>query len=120
MTPKIDRAGFGWVQIEGLVFKHDVVIRLNGQIEPRRKELSRRAYGTSHLISMAEITAVYEAGADRLIIGTGLFSRVHLSPEASAFLAERGCRVELLSTPKAVRHWNGSVGTAIGLFHTSC
>ena len=48
MQPRIDRTQFGSVTIDGKVFEHDVLIRLGGQVEKRKKKLSKAVYGTSH------------------------------------------------------------------------
>jgi len=67
MKPRIDRTAFGSITIEGTEFEHDVLIRLNGRPEKRKKKLSKAVYGTSHIISMAEAEYVFEKGAERLI-----------------------------------------------------
>src|SRR5713226_2543910 len=71
MKPSIDQTSFGSITIEGTVFEHDVIIRLNGQVEKRKKKLSKAVYGTSHIMSLAEAKHVYEKGTQRLIIGSG-------------------------------------------------
>ena len=83
---------------------------------------SRFRYGNSHTISLGEIKDVLARGrdADELIVGSGQYDNVRLSPEAAAFLEERDCRVLLLPTPEAIGAWNRSEGTAIGLFHVTC
>jgi hypothetical protein len=45
---------------------------------------------------------------------------VHLSPEAEAYFAKKGCKVLLQPTPKAVRVFNKSHAKKIGLFHVTC
>ena len=62
MEPRIDRTQFGSVTIEGAVFTHDVIIRLGGEVEKRKKKLSKAVYGTSHTISLAEGKHVYQKG----------------------------------------------------------
>jgi hypothetical protein len=54
MEPRIDRTQFGSVTIDGEIFTHDVIIRLGGRVEKRKKKLSKAVYGTSHTISLAE------------------------------------------------------------------
>jgi hypothetical protein len=120
VKPSIERFRFGSITIEGRVFKHDVVIRLDGEVEERDKDLSRDLFGTSHLVSRAEAREVYQQGARRLIVGSGLFGRVKLSAEAAEFFEEKGCQVELLRTRKAARAWNRAEGPVIALFHVSC
>jgi hypothetical protein len=119
MKPRIDDTKFGWIIIEGTVCEHDVIIRLNGQVEKRKKKLSKAVYGTSHIISLDEAEYIYEEGAGRLVIGTGQQGMVKLSNEAAEYLRKK-CQVELLPTPKAIRVWNEAEGTVIGMFHITC
>src|SRR5207244_2590218 len=122
MKPSIDQTDFGSITIEGTVFEHDVIIRPDGQVKKRKKKLSKAIYGTSHTISLQEATYVCEqaAGAERLIVGSGQYGNVALSPEAAAFLKARKCRVALLPTPEAIEVWNKTKGRALGLFHVTC
>ena len=120
MIPEIGMAIFGLINIDGTTYKDDVLIRLNGQVETREKELSKDIFGTSHIISLVEAEHVFEDGAEQLLIGSGYFGRCKLSPEAAAFYFEKGCEVILLHTSKAVRRWNQYEGAMIGLFHITC
>jgi hypothetical protein len=62
MQPRIDRTRFGSVTIDGKLYEHDVLIRLGGELEKRKKKLSKAVYGTSHTISLAEARHVYQQG----------------------------------------------------------
>jgi hypothetical protein len=62
MQPRIDRTRFGSVTIDGKVYEHDVLIRLGGALEKRKKKLSKAIYGTSHIISLAEARHIYQRG----------------------------------------------------------
>jgi hypothetical protein len=120
MKPKIDSTDFGCITISGVMYEHDVVIRLDGGIEKRKKKLSKAIYGTSHIVSLEEAKHVYEAGATRLIIGGGQTGQVKLSDQAESFFRENQCKVLILPTPKAIKEWNESKGDVIGLFHVTC
>ncbi len=122
MKPHIDNTTFGSITIDGKVFERDVVIAPNGAITKRKKKLSKAIYGTSHTISLREVKYVLEQGshAHRLIIGSGQYDNVHLSPEAAAWVEHHNCRVLLLPTPKAIKAWNRAGDKAIGLFHVTC
>jgi hypothetical protein len=120
MKPHIDQTVFGSITIEGSRFEHDVIIRLNGQIEKRKKKLSKAVYGTSHVISLEEAKHVYEKGVKRLLIGTGQYDNVTLSDEAADYFERKGCQVDLLPTPQAIEAWNESSKVLIGLFHVTC
>ena len=120
MEPKVDRTQFGSVTIDGEVFTHDVIIRLGGRVEKRKKKLSKAVYGTSHTISLAEAEHLYQSGAERLLIGAGQDGRVELSAEEAAFFAQNRCQVELLPTPEVIPVWNQAEGAVIGLLHVTC
>lgn len=120
MRPHLDGTGFGWLEIDGERYEHDVLIRLRGEIKKRKKKLSKRVYGTSHTISLEEAEHVFEDGARRLIIGTGQYGNVHLSPEAERFFADHHCAVSMVPTPGSLDEWNAAPGGTIGLFHVTC
>ena len=120
MKPKIDQTSFGSITIEGTVYEHDAIIRLNSQVEKRKKKLSKAIYGTSHIVSLDEAKYVYEKGTNRLIIGTGQYGNVTLSDEAADYFKRKQCQVDLLPTPSAIQVWNEAGGAVIGLFHVTC
>ena len=120
MRPEIDATTFGSITIEGKTFEHDVLIRLNGEIEKRKKKLSKAIYGTSHVVSLDEAKFVYEKGTKRLIVGSGQDGNVELSNEAADYFERKHCKVDLSPTPRAIGTWNKAEGDVIGLFHVTC
>ena len=120
MEPKIDRTQFGSVTIDGETITHDVILRLGGRVEKRKKKLSKAVYGTSHTISLAEAEHLYQEGVERLLIGAGQGGRVGLSEEAATYFARKRCQVELLPTPEVIPVWNRAEGAVIGLLHVTC
>ncbi len=120
MNARIGKSVFGAITIDGQSYDHDVVIRLNGAVEKRKKHLSVAHFGTSHMISLEEAEELYEDGARLIIIGSGQSGMVQLSPEAAAFFQDKHCDVQLLPTPEAVLCWNNAEGAVIGLFHLTC
>ena len=68
---EIERTAFGTITIDGKTYDHDVVIRLSGEIVKRKKKLSKKYYGTSHVLSKDEAKFVFEKGCEQLIIGSG-------------------------------------------------
>jgi hypothetical protein len=118
--PEIERTEFGSIRIAGTEYRHDVVIRLDGRVEKRKKKLSKQDTGTAHIVSFDEARHIYQEGALRLIVGTGQSGMVKLSEEAADYFKRKGCSVELLPTPAAIRVWNEAKGPVIGLFHVTC
>jgi hypothetical protein len=120
MRPRIDATTFGTITIEGREIGNDVILRLDGLVEKRKKKLSKKIYGTSHTISLEEARYVYEKGAKLFIIGTGHYDRVGLSDEAQRYFKKHGCRVKMAATPKAIKAWDTADEKTIGLFHVTC
>ena len=48
---EIERTTFGTITIDGKTYEHDVIIRLSGEVARRKKKLSKKYYGTSHVLS---------------------------------------------------------------------
>ena len=116
----IDRTAFGSITVDGKIYEHDVIIRLSGDVVKRKKKLSKKYYGTSHIISEDEAKFVFEKGCEQLIIGSGQIGNVTLSPEAHAYFAKKGCEVLLKPTPEAINTFNRSHAKKAGLFHVTC
>jgi hypothetical protein len=117
---KIDGTTFGEITIDGTTYQHDVVVRLSGEVIKRKKKLSKKLYGTSHVLSEDEARFLFEKGCDQVVIGSGQMDNVRLSPEAEAYFERKGCEVVLKPTPEAIRTYNRSRAKRIGLFHVTC
>ena len=120
MKPRINDTSFGSIRVKGKPYDHDIIINLEGQVNKRKKKLSKAIYGSSHTISLPEIEYVYQDGAEGLIIWTGQYGVARLSEEAAEFLEARRCRFILKNTPGALEEWNRQQGKWIGLFHITC
>ena len=117
---RIDATEFGAITIDAKTYEHDVIIRLSGKVEKRRKRLSKEIYGTSHIVSKEEAKFVFEDGCEVLIVGAGQDGNVRLSPEASAYFDKKRCRVILQPTPEAIESFNRSRDKKIALIHVTC
>jgi hypothetical protein len=117
---KIESTTFGTITIDGKTYEHDVVVRLSGEVVKRKKKLSKKLYGTSHVLSKDEAKFLFEKGCDQVVIGSGQMGNVHLSPEAEAYFERKGCEVLLKPTPEAIQAFNRSGARRIGLFHVTC
>lgn len=120
MRPSIDGTAVGHITIAGESYEHDVVIRLSGNVKKRKKKLSKAKYGTSHTVSREEAEHIFEAGAKRLILGSGQSGAVEISEDAAEYFRQKGCSVQRPPTPQAITAWNAARGAVIGLFHVTC
>jgi hypothetical protein len=89
---EIERTTFGTITIDGKTDEHDVIIRLSGEVARRKKKLSKKYYGTSHVLSKDKAKFVFENGCEQLILGSGQMGNVHPSPEAEAYFAKSAAR----------------------------
>ena len=117
---RIEGTSFGSITIDGKTYDHDVLIRLDGTIAKRKKKLSKKLYGTSHVVSEDEAKFVFEKGSELLVLGSGQEGNVRLSPEAETYLTKKGCKVVIEPTPEALRVFNNARGKKVGLFHVTC
>lgn len=120
MKPAIDETKFGSITVDGKIYDHDIVIRLSGKVKKRKKKLSKKRYGTSHTVSVAEAEHIYDDGAEQVIVGTGQHGVLKLSDEAKGFFEEHRCSVQAVPTSDAVKVWNEAEGKTIAMFHVTC
>jgi hypothetical protein len=121
MNQDINKTSFGSITIQGNRYEHDIIIRMDGRILKRKKKLSKRIFGTSHIISIDEAKYIFEKGAKHLIIGSGQYGQVTLSEEAEKYFKKKECEVKIFPTPEALKQWNiQEKGAVIALFHLTC
>jgi hypothetical protein len=68
---EIEGTTFGTITIDGRTYEHDVIIRLSGEVLKRKKKLSKKYYGTSHVLSKDEAKFVFEKGMRAAHSGLG-------------------------------------------------
>ena len=68
---EIENTTFGTITMDGKTYEHDVVVGLSGEVVKRKKKLSKKCYGTSHILSKDEAKFVFEKGCEQLIVGSG-------------------------------------------------
>lgn len=120
MSACMNATRFGSITIDGHAYDHDVLLRLSGQVEKRKKKLSKKHFGTSHTLSEEEARHIWQEGAEAVIIGTGQYGRLELSPEARRFFDAQGAECMLAPTPEAIELYNRHGGNVVALFHVTC
>jgi len=82
------KTAFGWVEIHGKRYDHDVVIHADGSISKRKKKVSkafRAEYGHTPL-SGGELTFLAEERPEIVYIGTGQYGDLPLTRDAESLL----------------------------------
>ncbi len=109
---------FGSIQIDGVVYEHDLVID-RGQIRKRKKKASkeyRAAYGHTPLSIKEDIPW----HCRRLVVGTGAQGALPVMDEVVQEAKRR--KVELLSLPttEAIAILNGAGKETNAILHVTC
>ncbi|MGB7789005.1 hypothetical protein [Methanoregula sp.] len=80
---------FGWIEIGGTRYEHDIIIHTDGTVSKRRKKLSklrREEYGHTPL-SAEELDFLEKERPSVVYIGTGQYGDLPLTPDATDLLA---------------------------------
>ena len=59
------------ITIDRKTYEYDALIRLSAEVVKRKKKLSKKYYGASHVLSKEEAESVFERGCNQLIVGSG-------------------------------------------------
>ncbi|AGB01994.1 MTH938/NDUFAF3 family protein [Methanoregula formicica] len=84
------RSEFGWVEIGGTRYEHDVIIHTDGSVSKRKKKLSKpwaSEFGHTPL-SAEELAFLNEETPEVVYIGTGQYGDLPVTPNAAKLLAE--------------------------------
>ena len=84
------RSEFGWVEIRGTRYEHDIVIHTDGSVSKRKKRLSKpwaSEFGHTPL-SAEELAFLGDERPEVVYIGTGQYGDLPVTPDAAALLAQ--------------------------------
>jgi hypothetical protein len=116
---EIEGTTFGTITIDGKTYEHDVIIRLSGEGVKRKKKLSKKYYGTSHVLSKDEAKFVFERGCEQLILVRAKWAMC-ISRQRLRLISPRRAARFCCSPPEAIDAFNRSHAKKIGLFHVTC
>jgi hypothetical protein len=113
----ITRYSFGMIEIDGSVYRKDIIILPDGSI----RHPWRRTAG--HVLTAADIPDILAAAPACLVVGTGASGMMEPDAGFAAAIEARDINVTLLPTAQAVSEFNRmSVPPAscAGCFHLTC
>jgi hypothetical protein len=111
---------FGWVEVGGIRYGHDIIIHSDGRVSRRQTELSltyRSEYFHTPL-SEAELSFIEEERPQRVIIGAGWKGMMCITPKANQLL--EGYQVSTLLTERAICEVNRAEGRFVAILHMTC
>ncbi len=91
----IEETSFGWIEIDGKRYDHDMVVYQDGEernIIKRKKRITKSKHGTSHKFTRKEMETYLELvdidDIDKILVGTGQYGELGLLPETKELLDE--------------------------------
>ena len=114
------KTGFGWIEINGIRYDHDIIIHTDGSISKRPKKRSRalrEEYGHTPL-SDEELGSVLDERPDIVYIGTGQYGSLPVTPEALDFL--KPYEPMLMPTPDLLPMLENEKRRYIAVIHVTC
>jgi len=81
---------YGWVEIDGVRYDHDVIVHQNRSVEKRSKKLSRKRRGFFSHTPLCDNDLIFlkNENPEIVYIGTGQFDDLPITNEALAILAK--------------------------------
>lgn len=97
---------FGMIKFSGKEYPYDIIIHTDENVEKRNKDLSRRKYGTSHILSAEEITYLLDEDPEILIVGLGQSGMLKIDKDTVELLYSKNVKLMDSPTPKAIEKFN--------------
>lgn len=111
--------GFGAIEVDGQKYEHDIVID-GGKVRKRKKKLSRPyrdEFGHTPLSAAEELPW----GGARVIIGTGAYDSLPITPDVLDEAGRRGVDVDAVPTVEACRLIAGLDSVHVhAVLHVTC
>lgn len=112
----INKTGFGWIEVDGIRYNHDIIIYSDGKIENRYKDFQ----GDNHSLAIWEAEKVIKGNPKVLVVGTGQNGILSIPKETKDFLSKRKIELKYSETPKAIESFNKITDEKCALFHITC
>ena len=112
--------GFGFVEIEGVTYTHDIVIHTDGTISKRKKKKSKELkgeYGHTPL-SGPELDFIQGENPDVIYIGTGQYGSLPLTSDAETLLDQYKTIIE--ATPRVISELPAEKRRYVAILHVTC
>jgi hypothetical protein len=114
------KTGFGWIEINGIRYDHDIIIHTDGSVSKRPKKRSRALkaeYGHTPL-SDEELGSVLDEHPDTVYIGTGQYGSLPVTPKALALLVPY--KPVLMPTPDLLSILENEMRRYLAVMHVTC
>ena len=114
------QTGFGFVEIDGVTYTHDIVIHTDGTISKREKRKSKGLkgeYGHTPLSPM-ELDFIAPENPQVIYIGTGQYGSLPITSDAEELLEKYKTVIE--TTPMVISKLSGERHRYVAILHVTC
>ena len=114
------RTCYGWIEIDGIRYDHDVIVHRDLTVEKRSKKKSRKHRGFfSHTpLAETELGFLEKEKPEIVYIGTGQFDELPITTEALMILAR--FRTIMRPTPEVLRSLSNEYRSYAAILHVKC
>ena len=113
---KITHYEFGWISVDDKDYRSDVIISPDGV-----QDQWWRTQG--HSLAIDDLESVVQSKPEVVIIGSGYYGRMQVPDATREYLAGKGIRVEIATTPEAVVRFNElqqNCARIVAALHLTC
>jgi len=114
------KTGFGWIEVGGVRYDHDIIIHTDHKITKRKKKLSKDQkgqYGHTPLTN-AELEFLSDERPKVVFIGTGQYGDLPITPEAAKTLQKYS--PVIMKTTEILSLIEKEERTFTALLHVTC
>lgn len=114
------KSEFGWIEIGGVRYDHDVIIHRNGSVTKRSKKKSKdlkNTYGHTPL-SENELDFLKKEQPEKVFIGSGQYGDLPLTPDAENVLSRFETFIH--PTPEILDMLKKEPHSFVAIIHVTC
>ena len=114
------KTGFGWIEVKGTRYDHDVIVHADGSVSKRKKKASKElkgSYGHTPL-SEHELGFLKDEKPEVVYIGTGQYGSLPLTPGAEEKLS--AYTIVLMPTGEILPSLQGEERSHVAILHVTC
>jgi len=114
------RTCYGWIEIDGIRYDHDVIVHRDRSVEKRSKKKSRKYRGFFKHTPLTdnELAFLVKEKPDIVYIGTGQFDDLPITSEALEILAK--FRAIIRPTPEIMNFLCDEYRSYAAILHVKC
>ena len=114
------RTCYGWIEIDGIRYEHDVIVHRDRSVEKRSKKKSRKNRGFFNHTPLGdtELGFLEKEKPDIVYIGTGQFDDLPITTEALKILAKFGAIIR--PTPEIMKFLSTEYRSFAAILHVKC